>query len=262
MLNIFKLKRPKISLLIPFSYTDPSRIANIEWLKKYWKHELPEAELVIGSSYSEVFCKGQALNNAAAKAKGRIFVVLDADAYLPGSIIREAANLILENRKNNLWFVPYRELFRLSREISERILRSDPRYPHRPSACKENIQPNSENTVRYGRRFAAMIMMFHRDAYKLIGGFDERFKGWGGEDVCLMKALDTLYGKHKSINSRIFHLWHPIIGDSIQTRRWEGQENGSSNAVLSMQYHKALGKPSEMKKIIKDARKYRKRRRK
>lgn len=252
-----KLNQPKISLLIPFSTTDPQRQANFNWLIEYWKHELPDAEVVIGTSTGQVFCKGEALNNAVSKSHGQILAIVDADAYIEGSVLDAAADLMLENLHNNLWFVPYRRLYRLNEDAAKLVTGSDLAAPYRFSRpVSESFISNAE-TVRYGNRYGAMMMMFPRQAYNTIRGFDERFKGWGGEDVCLLRALDTLYGKHKTMDADIFHLWHPVYGTTYEQRRWAGQDNGGSNWVLSKEYGKAVGKPSEMAKIIEDSWVYR-----
>src|SRR3954471_23510359 len=103
-------KQPKVSLLIPFSAAHQIRQRTFKWLLKYWANELPDAEIVVGHSGGKVFCKGKALNNAARKATGKILVILDADAYLPGIIINRCADRILEEIDHHLWYVPYRHL--------------------------------------------------------------------------------------------------------------------------------------------------------
>ena len=64
----------------------------------------------------------------------------------------------------------------------------------------------------YGHRYGAMITILPREALDTLGCFDERFKGWGGEDIAFLRALDTLFGKHKTIDDDVMHLWHPVIG--------------------------------------------------
>jgi predicted glycosyltransferase involved in capsule biosynthesis len=257
-LSIFFIpKRPKISLLIPFSTDDPYRQANFNWLLAYWKHELPDAEIIIGESRGSIFCKGEALNDAVAKSTGKVLVILDADAYLDGKVITHCADLILENIHNHLWFVPYRRLYRLTKEATEIITGSDPhcpvRFPHHiPKVLVENI-----DKANYGHRYGAMCMIFHYKAYKKIGGFDERFKGWGGEDVCLLRALDTVYGKHKTTNNNIFHLWHSFFGHTYEERRWEGQDKGGSNWDISKRYGQAYKNPTMMKKLLEEAKEFR-----
>jgi glycosyltransferase involved in cell wall biosynthesis len=247
-------ERPKISLLIPFTTKNAERKAEFEWLLKYWEHELPNAEIIVGTSHSRIFNKNEALNQAVRKATGRVLVTLDADAYMPGRIIERCADRILEEMDNHLWYVPYRHLYRLKRKISMEIIASDPENPLRllsppPLEDVENGQQSS-----YGHRYAAMAMVFPREAFDAVGGcFDERFgKGWGGEDIALLRALDTLYGKHKTINTDILHLWHPVLGDSYKTRIWKGQTNSQVNSNLANAYNRATRKPEQMRKLVEE----------
>jgi len=247
--------RPKISLLIPFSSKDPVRKKSLKWLLKYWRYELPDAEIIIGKSRSKVFCKGEALNDAASRSTGKILVVLDADAYLDGKVIDRCADRILEEIEygNRLWYVPYTHLYRLNKKATSFVLESEPCHPYRftspPPIC--DIE-NHGHSSKYGHRYGAMIMIFPREAYYILGCFDERFKGWGGEDVALLRALDTLYAKHKITKNDILHLWHPFIGDDYRSRRWMGQDSGSVNSELANKYNRASRHPSKMRELIND----------
>src|SRR4029079_985281 len=105
-LSFFFVRRnPKISLLIPFSSKDAERNSIFKWVLEYWRYELPDAEIVIGHSKSDVFCKGEALNDAARRAKGEVLVVIDADAYISGRVINYCADRILQSQ-HHLWYVP------------------------------------------------------------------------------------------------------------------------------------------------------------
>lgn len=244
-------KRPKISLLIPFTSNDKFRKQTFKWLIQYWQHELPDAEIVVGHSRRRPFNKNEALNKALRKSTGEILVVLDADAYMPGYVIEYCANRILEDIDYHLWYVPYRHLYRLTKSITERIIKSDPANPLRiPSPPPKSYYTGDVDTTTYGHRYGAMIMIFPREALDLIGCFDERFKGWGGEDIALLRALDTLYGKHKTTNNDVLHLWHPFIGDTYRTRRWKGQKKPQLNNKLSNAYGRAYRYPTEMRKLV------------
>lgn len=257
--GICEPERPKISLIIPFSSKDKTRIKNFKWLLEYWKHELPEAEIVVGRSKTKVFSKGKALNDAVRRSTGRVLVILDADAYMEGRVIRYCADRILEELKYHLWYVPYRHLYRLTKKITHVILSSDPENPIRiPNPVPPGFITNKGHESQYGHRFGAMCMIFPREAYDLLGCFDERFRGWGSEDVALLRALDTLYGKHKTVDENIFHLWHPFIGGSYKTRKWEGQKSANSNSNLAIRYHKAYRNVKEMRKLVDEAYKHKK----
>lgn len=219
---------------------------------EYWKHELPDAEFIIGHSKSRVFCKGEALNDAFSRSTGKVILILDADAYMNGAVIERCADRILEEIDNHLWYVPYRWLYRLDKEITEELIESDPLNPMPVPCCPppSDIIDNHGHTSKYGHRYGAMAMMFPREAIELLGCFDERFKGWGGEDVALLRALDTLWGKHKTVNEPIFHLWHPYLGTGYKDRRWAGQKHGSVNSKLANEYHKATRHPSAMRALV------------
>lgn len=250
-------KRPKISILIPFASKDPYRKAVFEWLLEYWKHELPDAEVIVGNSCGKVFCKNEALNNAFRKSTGRVIAMLDADAYIEGRIIEKAADEILENLDNHLWFVPYRHLYRLSEGITANIIASDPSNPLK-IVCpppKNQLDDDGQKSG-YGHRFMAMAAVFPREAVYTLGCWDSRFVGWGSEDACLLRALDTLWGKHKTLNECIFHLWHPFIGKDYKTRKWAGQERAGTNNRLANRYNDAKGKPTKMRKLVDEGCKY------
>jgi len=246
-------RRPKISIIIPFQSKDRIRKKHFRWLLQYYAHELPHAEIIIGKPGKGIFCKGQALNRAVRKSRGKILAVIDADAYLKGETIEFCANRILHEGRHghNLWYVPYRNLSRLNKRATELIIQSDPHYPFRPPCPPpKSFIDTSGHSQMYGYRYCAMAAIFPRRAYDLIGGFDERFVGWGSEDIALMRTLDTLFGKHKTIKGCIYHLWHPFIGHNYMTRKWEGQGEGNVNARISNRYFRANRNPSLMWELI------------
>lgn len=243
--------QPKISLLIPFSSNNEHRRRVFEWLLAYWDNELPEAEIVIGYSRSSPFCKTEALNNAAKKANGKVLVVLDADAYISGSIINDGVDLILDELENHLWLVPYRNLYRLNEQTTLEILDSDPVNPLRLSDPPPQEDLDAEpNAAKYGRAYAALAYIIPREALDVLRCWDERFQGWGGEDISTLRALDTLYGKHKTTDNGIFHLWHPKIGSTFRTRAWEGQTSTEPNKQLALSYSRANNNLSAMRDLV------------
>lgn len=247
------INRPKLSLLFPFSSRDATRRRNFKWLLEYWRNRLPDAEIIVGKSKSSIFCKGEALNNAMRKSTGKVIVIIDADAYFDEKVLEHCADRILEELEhgNRMWYVPYRHLYRLTAEITEEIVQSDPAYPLRLSCppLPEHVD-DSGHSSKYGCRYGAMCMMFPREAYETLGCFDERFVGWGAEDVALLRALDTLWGKHKTFKSCMFHLWHPFLGEDYRSRMWEGQDTGNVNVRLANRYNRAHRNPSMMRELL------------
>ena len=246
--------RPQISLLVPFrpSAASPHRTRLWEWLKTYWGYELPDAEIVLGECTKATFSKTAAVNDAASRANGRIFVILDSDAYLSGDPILHCARAIEEaaRRGQKRWFIPYRRLYRLKEHATERVLATDPRWPYRFTFPPNPADVESMTSAMYGHHFGAMVQIMPREAFETVGGMDTRFEGWGGEDVAFVRAVDTLFGRHKTVKTTIFHLWHPSIGSHVHNKMWEGQRLPNSNSLLASRYHKATGDFRRMRNLV------------
>jgi hypothetical protein len=248
-----------ISLLVPYHNDHQSREVNWRWLKRYWERQLPGAEIVIGDDCESPFSKSVAVNCAEKRATGDVFVIIDADAYIKPEVILEAAFRIRKARKKHrrLWFVPYRRFFRLKESISKTILESPPDCPYEipdppPITC---VFDSSGSNI--GHWYGAMLQIMPREAFELVGGFDERFRGWGGEDHAFMRAVDTLYWKHKTLPSQILHIWHPMLSPKgskewvvWKDRMWTGQSGAGVNDALSGRYYGAYGSYEQMCRLV------------
>lgn len=252
-----------ISILIPFRCTDPNhpRMKNVEWLQRYWKAQLPGAEIIIGvdPDLHKTFSKSVAVNDAVSKATGDIFVIVDADGYISADAVLHCAKEIRQARKRGqkLWFVPYRQFYRLTEDASKLLLASDPAKPHQFTVPlpKEQMIQDTDPTV--GHWYGAMIQIMPREAFETVGGWDPRFRGWGGEDHAAMRAMDTLYWPHKTLSTAVLHVWHPQIGPHgtaamvhWKDRMWENQNDPGANDKLSGRYYAAQGRPTAMQKLV------------
>jgi hypothetical protein len=82
---------------------------------------------------------------------------------------------------------------------------------------------------------------------------DERFRGWGGEDVSFLRALDTLYCQHEVATADLCHFWHARPGENPQDRFWIGQVF-PANSRLAQRYSLATGEPTFMRTLVKEHR--------
>jgi hypothetical protein len=249
----FNQRGAGLSLLIPFRDDDGSRTSTYNWLIEYWKAALPDAQIVTGSDSHVPFSKTSAFNDARTRATGDIFVLIDADCYLDAQVLLNCAAQIRLNRKlgRRLWYIPYRQFYRLNERTSSHVLASDPAHPMQiPTPPPVADIDNTPEAASHGHWWGAMVQVMPKQAFDLVGGTDPRFTGWGGEDVAFMRALDTLWCKHKTTNNQVLHLWHQTTQAEHQLKTWRGQQSGHSNDALAWRYYAAFGDPRRMRRLV------------
>lgn len=246
-----------ISLLVPYRSDGGRRDETWAWLAKYWRNELPGSQIIMGSDSHTPFSKTTAVNDAASRATGDVLVILDADCYLSGDVVINAAETIRSEAGNHrrLWYMPYRSFYRLTDSASRAILATDPKRP--PSYFAMSPEPrhtlNQLGSVN-GHWYGALIQVLPTEAFVTVNGMDTRFAGWGGEDAAFMHAVDTLYAQHRTTPNGVIHLWHPNIGNSIKTRMWQGQDKPGLNSNLANRYHVANGDIVKMRALVSEPR--------
>jgi pyruvyltransferase len=250
-----KTLHPQISILVPFRDDGEQRSIVWNWLRQYWYANLESVEIVQGHDDGWPFSKAVAVNNAAARAHGRVFVILDADTYLDTQVVQNCADAIerAQGAGKRLWFMPYNKLYRLDQPATARLLGADPTCPYDiptpppPDWLETGI--GGGHGLYYGHQFGALIQIMPREAFALVGGMDPRFRGWGSEDASLLRALDTLYCQHELARRDVLHLWHPHPGTDWTTRRWVGQQI-QTNSRLAQRYSMATGEPYFMRSLV------------
>ncbi|HUO85585.1 MAG TPA: galactosyltransferase-related protein, partial [Thermoanaerobaculia bacterium] len=138
------------------------------------------------------YCRAWAFNAGAGVARGQILVLHDNDMLVPE---RYAAEVVGRISKGAAFVDAKRFNFYLSEEDSRRILQTGVVQLDRPpQAIVQNLK---------GASVAAT-----RTAYESIGGFDELFVGWGGEDNDFWDRARTM-AVDEFGTLPLIHLWHP-----------------------------------------------------
>jgi glycosyltransferase involved in cell wall biosynthesis len=137
------------------------------------------------------FNKCRAINAGVATAEAPVVLIHDADIVPPAAYIEEILKVLSQG-----WEAvrPLRFLFKLSQPDAEAFVRSDGDF--RPTGITEVLQnfPGGSTAIR-------------KQSYWEIGGHDEEFEGWGGEDVEFLGRVQTLKlfpGQYLPA----VHLWH------------------------------------------------------
>lgn len=101
---------------------------------------------------------------------------------------------------------PYRRLIDLSPEETRLVLDGAvDQVPHRSETGGRNREDIGERIV-----FAGGSFVIRREAFVALGGWDERFRGWGGEDDALSYRIERSGLACTEIDiGPALHLWHP-----------------------------------------------------
>lgn len=136
------------------------------------------------------FNKSLALNTAARSAAGRYLIILDADYLIPERFASECANVLGKVESTR----PARMIFYLNRSGSKRI----------SAGGDVSTITGIEGVVANNPTPIAV----RRSSYWDVGGHDESYAGWGGEDTEFLDRLRT-----RTVGEGgwmpVLHAWHP-----------------------------------------------------
>ncbi|MEK5301605.1 galactosyltransferase-related protein [Bacillus sp. FSL R10-2201] len=221
-----------ISILIPYRSDKGPRDVIFNWVKDFYNRLLPEAEICVGCCNTNLFSRSQAVNNAARKATGDIFIIADADIVYDPVLINEAINLL----DNHAWIVPYSDIQYITEDSTKKLLNTEVIWP-----IKLELELNPFNA--YIGNITGGLVIIPRKHFESVNGFDQRFLGWGGEDDAFTFSVNTICGHFKRLDRSIYHLWHPPV-------KAIGNPHYEMNYSLYTRYAHASNNPEIMRQLI------------
>lgn len=228
-----------LSVLIPWDprTTCEHRLASFNWLLKRYEETLYPSEVCIGTDVSEPFNRSKARNAAFAKSSGDYLLIADADTMFDTAQIYMAVERV---RSADTWVLPYMSYYNLAKHHSEQIVAADPWM-----STGELGLPPTEYEHKIEDSPAGLLVM-KREHFEAVGGYDERFEGWGYEDNAFRMALNVLVGNSLRLPGfDCYHLWHPVS----PTEGFESPTIGH-NRGLFRRYEKAKT-TVQMRKVLK-----------
>jgi hypothetical protein len=220
----------KAVILVPRRADNGHRDRLWGWVRAWWERELPELRIVEGIHEGGLFNRAAAVNAAARKAgKWDVAVVIDADVICDPEHVREA--IAMAAASGNRLVLPFDRRHNLTPRGSEKIRAGD------RGSWKRYI----------GRTYTQMCsscVMVPRPLWDTVGGFDERFEGWGFEDSAFAAASETFGQPLHMIEGELWHLFHPTAPEG---RR--GTPSYQANRALAQLYHRVLGDQDAMRAV-------------
>jgi hypothetical protein len=118
----------------------------------------------------------------------------DSDIIMKGSEFL----LALESAENLDVLSPYSSVIDLNRDESELGLVD----------LAKIVRPGRGERDNQKINLCGGVVVFSREAFKRVGGWDEEFVGWGGEDDMMSFKVEVAGLKTASMPYRCYHLWH------------------------------------------------------
>jgi lipopolysaccharide biosynthesis glycosyltransferase len=220
-----------VSILIPYKPDNGIRDRNLNWIINFYKKIFPNVEICVGISTDELFNRSRAINLAAKQATRDIFVIADGDVFCEPEVIKDS----IKHLETSPWIIPFRKIVRISEANSRKLVEAEPTWPLEISDY-ETIHTPEPN-------YLGGLNVITRDHFMAVGGFDERFMGWGGEDDAFSCAVNTLCGPFKRLWHTIYHLWHPVVG-------YDNNPNGNNNLMTRELYYQANNDKEKMRQVL------------
>lgn len=197
----------------------------------------PAIPVYVGEHNVGPFNRAAALNRASAQAdrEGRwdFAIILDADVFIRPQQVEEALQRASETGRVTWAFTRWRSIYqeasrRAVADWSEEALLSSDLEGQDMDLIVEKTNPVSWSCC----------FVVPRAVWDDLGGFDERFQGWGWEDMAFQAAVCGLHG-HERLSGDIYHLWHPRSTER-EIREGKHSFEYAMNSYLGLRYMTAL----------------------
>jgi glycosyltransferase involved in cell wall biosynthesis len=223
----------KVSVIIPYRMESALRERAARFVLRRFGKFFPDFEIRVGDSEGDSFSRSAARNNAAAAATGDVFVICDADTLWNPEPLGKA----VEFAAQGAWVLPYTMYYNLTEDFTTEVLEGP---------VERQLVVPSEGQYDHALDYVVSgTVVLASDAFRAVGGYDERFIGYGWEDDAFADVLTALVGPPLRIEGPVWHLFHPVLnGDPFNHPHKE------YNRALAQRYKRLVHSPQGMRRLI------------
>lgn len=197
-----------VPLVLDVDASSVERARNWSWLAGRYAALHPEWRVVASADPGGgAFSKARAVNAGVETADAEVVVVADADVVIARVALIEAVDAAQSGAS---WVVPFGDVYRLSADQTRQVVENEAETLTPSDVPHSWLDPQRP---QYRGKPGGGIVVLSADAFRSVGGFDERFARWGGEDFALAHALTACIGKPVRFGYPLWHLWHPPQAD-------------------------------------------------
>jgi hypothetical protein len=178
-----------------------------EYARGRWEQYFPDIPIVEGHHDDGAFNRAVAVNRAGDEAGDwDLGIVIDSDVLLSVSQVRAAINRAAETGRVT-W--AHRRWRGIREDMAKRIVDDRRDLGAELSRDELDLMVERTNPISW-----SCCMVIPRAVWDDTGGMDERFVGWGYEDMAWQSLIAGLYG-YERIEGDVIHLWHPRSEERI-----------------------------------------------
>lgn len=217
---------PVVTFAVPRRADGGRRDQLWTFCRQWWTDRFPEWKIREGESPDGPFNRGAAINQAAA-ADWDVLVIIDSDVIADETQVADAVKNTVDTGRATLAYDRY---VAVNDQVTNQILEGyDGNWSARPALTMAT--------------HISSIVVVPRDLWDDVGGFDERFVGWGYDDLAFIEACRVLGGGIDRIPGTVYHLHHP------HTTERKRNPQLAANGLLAGRYHQAT-EPAQMRALV------------
>lgn len=218
---------PPVEVIVPWQDACEDRSRALEWVFDRYRAEHPEWRVTVAPAPDGPWCKGAAVNPVVRADGPEVVIVADADTWTTG--LQEAVDKVTTGLAG--WAIPHQLVHRLTPEGTRQLLDTG-RAPDGMLA-----QPAYRGVA--GGGFVVLPRALAREV-----PLDQRFTGWGQEDMSWAVALHVLAGPAWRGDHDLIHLWHE------PQQRQDRKVGSPQGQRLFRRYIAARNDPALMRALI------------
>jgi len=225
-----------VVILVPRRAGAPDRDRLWDFTRAWWAKAHPTWRIVEGHHDDGPFNRGAAINAAAVKAGAwDVAVIIDGDVIADAQAVRAGVALALREDRVVLG---YTQRYHLTARGTQKVLQGF-RGDWQRLATREKERPAALTPC-------SSAVIVNRGLWDRVGGFDERFEGWGWEDVAFRVACETYgAGEMAKIEGTLFHLWHATSSENNAH-----ELTFQRNKIRGAAYRAARFKPDALRALL------------